>query len=449
MNIKKVAFSLIIALLTFSVTVFAQDDPGKAARKAGTLFAGYNQSPDSNLDKLEEAKTQIDYAVSKIDEIVAKKRVDALLKQGNIYTELAKNATTKVKYENALEIAFEANKSVLTHEAAKKFQKASGAKNLQQVAFEFWNRGAANYELKDYKAAYNDYNMVLVIHDLVAPVDKNADPLGGVDIAADGTTTEKYPAHVEATAFLATAAGETAAAAKLYEKILASGTKNATVYNGLFKAYFESDEEKAVKFLQEGRSAFPENTELLYSEINYYLKKGDTDKLTARLEDAISKDPENKSLYSVLGNTYDNLMKDAKDDESRMSFMKEAQKYYNQALKIDPEYSDVIYSLGALYYNEAVRFAKLRAALPLKAKKEYEAYSKDFEAMVVKAHPLFVKAEKINPNDRSTIIALKELYAQANRLDISKEFKTRLAKLDEKATLTAFDGHPATGELFK
>ena len=55
-------------------------------------------------------------------------------------------------------------------------------------------------------AAYNDYNMVLVIHDLVQPIDKSADPLAGVDISEDGTTTEKYPTHVQATAFLATAA---------------------------------------------------------------------------------------------------------------------------------------------------------------------------------------------------------------------------------------------------
>ncbi len=452
MNIRKVAFSLIIALLTFSVTAFAQEeDPLKALRKASTLYGNYNMSPETSLDKLEEAKTNIDFVISKIAEVIEKKQVDAWLKQGNIYVELAKNITTKVKYEDALETAFAANKKAIDHPLSKKFQQVSAAKNLQAVAFEFWNRGANNYSLQNFEAAYNDYNMVLVIHDIVAPIDASADPLGGLDINAEtGATTPKYPAHVEATAFLATLAEKNNEAAKLYEQLLANGNKSAVVYNGLFKAYFGSNPEKAMGFLQEGRSAFPENQELLYSEINFYLKNGETDKLEARLKDAIARDPENKSLYSVLGNTYDNLLKDEEDPAKRATLMKKAEDYYKLALEKDPEYGDVIYSLGALYYNEAVRYAKLRAALSLKAKKEYEEYSAEFKKYVIKAQPLFLQSEKINPSDRSTLIALKELYAQTNRLDLTKEFKERLTKVDEGGTIdAAFNGHPTAEELFK
>lgn len=451
MNFRKLALSLTLALMAFSVTVFAQEeDPTKAVRKANTLFATYNQDPSSGLDKLEEAKLNIDFATSKIDAIEAKKQVDAWLKKTKIYLELAKNPTTKVKYEDALETALDAGKKAINHEMSKKFQQVSVAKDLQGVAFEFWNRGASNYEIQDYAAAYNDYNMVLVIHDLVLPIDKTADPLGGVDVNQDGTTTEKYPTHVQATAFLATAAGKNAEAAKLYEQMLANGTKTADVYNGLFKAYFTDDAEKAMKYLQEGRGAFPENQELLYSEINFYLKNGETEKLEARLKDAIAKDPDNKSLYSVLGNTYDNLMKDATDDAKRMELMGKAETYYATALEKDPEYSDVIYSLGALYYNEAVRYAKLRADLPLSAKKEYAAFTEKFKEYVIKAHPLFVRAESLSPGDRSTMIALKELYAQVGKLDITKEFKDRLAKLDNNETVDKpFAGHPATADLFK
>jgi tetratricopeptide (TPR) repeat protein len=450
MNFRRLALSLTFALMAFSVTVFAQEDPAKAVRKANTLFAGYNQDQSSGLDKLEEAKTQIDFATSQIDAIAGKKQADAWLKRTQIYLELAKNPTTKVKYEDALETAFQAGKNAVGHEMAKKFQQVSAAKDLQSIAFEYWNRGASNYELQDYAAAYNDYNMVLLIHDLVEPIDKSADPLAGVDISEDGTTTEKYPTHIQATAFLATAAGLNKEAAKLYEQILANGTKTPDVYNGLFKAYFDTDQDKAMKFLQEGRSAFPENQELLYSEINFYLKNGETEKLEARLKDAIANDPDNKSLYSVLGNTYDNLMKNATDDAKRAELMGKAETYYKTALEKDPEYGDVIYSLGALYYNEAVRYAKLRADLPLNAKKEYAAYSEKFEDAVMKAHPLFLQSERISPSDRSTMIALKELYAQAGKLDITKEYKNRLVKLDNNETIDKpFAGHPATADLFQ
>jgi Tfp pilus assembly protein PilF len=448
MNFRKLALSLTLALMAFSITVSAQEDPAKAVRKANTSFAGYNQDQSSGLDKLEEAKTRIDYATSKIDEIAGKKQADAWLKKTKIYLELSKNATTKVKYEDALEIAFDAGKNAVNHEMVKSFQQTSAAKDLQGIAFEFWNRGAGNYELQDYAAAYNDYNMVLVIHDLVEPIDESADPLAGVDINEDGTTTEKYPTHLQATAFLATAAGLNKEAAILYEQMLGNGTKTAELYNGLFKSYFDTDEEKAMKYLQEGRGVFPENQELLYSEINFYLKSGETEKLEARLKDAIANDPDNKSLYSVLGNTYDNLMKDATEDEARAELMGKAEKYYKSALEKDTEYSDVIYSLGALYYNEAVRYKKLLNELPLSAKKEYAATTEKFQEFAAKAHPLFVKSESLNPGDRSTMIALKELYAQAGRLDITKEYKNRLEKLENNETIDeAFAGHPVTEEF--
>ncbi|MFT5834063.1 MAG: Tfp pilus assembly protein PilF [Cognaticolwellia sp.] len=449
MNIKKLALSLTVALLAFSVTVSAQDDPTKAIRKANTFFAGYNQSQGENVEKLEEAKTNIDYAVENIDQVSAKKQVGAWLNKSKIYLELSKNAITKVKYEDALSGAYTAGKAVIESELAKKFNREGAAKDLQQVAFEFWNRGAGHYDLGDYEAAYKDYNMVLLIHDLISPIDETTDPLAGVDLSEDGVATPKYSTHVKATAFLASTAGRKEDAARLYSQLLESGDKSADIYNGLFKAYFDNDEEKAMQYLQEGRVAFPGNQELLYSEINYYLKNGETDKLEARLKDAIAQDPDNKSLYSVLGNTYDNLMKDATEDIARTELMGKAERYYKTALEKDPEYSDVIYSLGALYYNEAVRYAKLRADLPLSAKKEYMVLSAKFQENVVKAQPLFIKSESLNPDDRSTIIALKELYAQANRLDITKEYKNRLAQLDNKEEIKLpYGEHPTAAELF-
>lgn len=449
MNIKKIAFSLVIALFTVTITAFAQDDPNKAYKSANTSLVKYNQSQE--VEMLEESKAQIDFAIENIEGIVEKKVVRAYNKKGEVYLALAKDQTTKVKYEDALDVAYEAYKTAITSESAKKFEKESAAKGLQQVASEYFNRGLQYYDMKDLKGAYQGFNKVLDIHDLVAPVDPSVDPLGGVNIDPEtGAQIEKYPEHLRNTAMLAAAAGENEAAIKLYEKILASGDKTANVYNGLYTAYIGSDEDKAFKYLQEGRSAFPENTELLYSEINYFLKKGETKKLQENLAAAIAKDPDNKTLYSVFGNTYDNLMKDAKTDEEREGHKAEAIKYYEIALEKDPEYGDVVYSLGALYYNEAVRYAKIRAELPYSAKKEYEAATKDFQKYVTLAHPYFVKSEQIDPSDRSTIIALKELYAQANRLDISGEFKKRLATLEEGGTIEAAYGeHPATADLFK
>ncbi|MFK7946426.1 MAG: hypothetical protein AB8G11_02460 [Saprospiraceae bacterium] len=458
MNIKKIAYSLVIALFAVTFTAFGQDDPNKAFKNANSAFARYSQSNNSDVEKLEEAKKNIDIAISNKDGIIAKKLVGALMAQGKIYTALSTNATTKVKYEDALDVAYDAYKAAMNNDLAKKFQKVSSAQGLATVANGYLVRGYKYYDMKNLKGAYQDFNKILEIHELVVPVDSKIAPLTGNTTDANGLpmlddkgeVIPKYPEHLRNTAMLAAAAGETKAAIKLYEKILAKGDKSANVYNGLYTAYIDADEAKAFEYLEEGRKAFPENTELLYSEINYFLKKGDTEKLQANLAKAIAADPENKTLYSVFGNTYDNLMKDAKDDETREKMKAEAIKYYEIALEKDSEYADVVYSLGAIYYNEAVRYAKTRSELPYSAKEEYEAATKDFQKYVVLAHPYFVKSEKINPSDRSTIIALKELYAQANRIEISSEFKKRLATVEEGGKVDAAYGeHPTTEELFK
>lgn len=449
MNIKKVAFSLVIALFMVTITVFGQDDPYKSYKSATSALVGYNQT--SELEKLEEAKNEIDNAIENLDKIDAKKVVKVLMKQGDVYLALSRNQELSAKYDNALDVAFDAFKTVLNNEVAKKFEISSAAKSLQEVANEYLNKGLISYEEQNYKGAYLGFNKVLEIHEIVAPIDAAADPLGGFNIdPTTGEKIEKYPEHLRNTAMLASAAGESEAAASLFKKILESGDKTPSAYNGLYTAYSETDEELAFEYLQQGRAAFPENTELLYSEINYFLKKGETKKLQENLAAAIAKDPDNKTLYSVFGNTYDNLMKDAEDDATREAMKSEAIKYYEIALSKDPNYGDVIYSLGALYYNEAVRYAKIRASLPLSAKKEYEAATKDFQNNVVLAHPYFVKSEEIDPSDRSTIIALKELYAQANLIEISAEFKKRLAKVEAGESIdSAYENHPSTANLFK
>ena len=121
MNIKKIAFSLVIALFTVTIAAFAQDDPNKAYKSANTSLVKYNNNQD--VEMLEESKTQIDFAIENIEGIVEKKVVRAYNKKGEVYLALAKDQTTKVKYEDALDVAYEAYKTAITNESAKKFEK--------------------------------------------------------------------------------------------------------------------------------------------------------------------------------------------------------------------------------------------------------------------------------------------------------------------------------------
>jgi hypothetical protein len=50
----------------------------------------------------------------------------------------------------------------------------------------------------------------------------------------------------------------------------------AVVYESLYKLYEKKDNAKAEKYLAEGRTKYPEETNLLFAEINHFLKLGKT-----------------------------------------------------------------------------------------------------------------------------------------------------------------------------
>ena len=42
---------------------------------------------------------------------------------------------------------------------------------------------------------------------------------------------------------------------------------------------------------------------------------------------------------------------------------------------------------------------------------------------------IFIKSEQVDPKDKNTLIALKEIYARKNELEKSKEYKTKIEQL--------------------
>jgi hypothetical protein len=65
---------------------------------------------------------------------------------------------------------------------------------------------------------------------------------------------------------------------------------------------------------------------------------------------------------------------------------------------------------------------------------KYEALQDKIFEEFDKALPYFQKAESLDPNDRNTLIALKEIYAKKNDIEMSNEFKARLDKLEAGET---------------
>jgi tetratricopeptide (TPR) repeat protein len=215
----------------------------------------------------------------------------------------------------------------------------------------------------------------------------------------------------------------------IFERMLTNKIDSVFVYSALYRLKKEAgDKEGSMKILEQGRKRYPEESSLLFSEINYYLEAGQLDVLITKLKEGVQKEPKNPSLYFTLGNVYDQLaQKDpAKADENT----KEAINWYNKTLEIDPKHADAIYSIGTFYYNKAAKFSqemkKLESDFSKAGQKKFDEAEKAMLAEFDVALPYFQKAEAADPNNSNTLVALKEIYARKNDLKMSKEFKERL-----------------------
>ena len=92
-----------------------------------------------------------------------------------------------------------------------------------------------------------------------------------------------------------------------------------------------------------------------------------------------------------------------------------------------------MYSLGACYYNKAAQISKEMNKLSNDYSKEgtrkYDAKKAEMESYFDKALPNFESAEKKDPKDKNTIIALKEIYAKKGNIQKAGEYKAKLEGL--------------------
>ncbi|MEM9260172.1 MAG: hypothetical protein AAGA62_11035, partial [Bacteroidota bacterium] len=200
--------------------------------------------------------------------------------------------------------------------------------------------------------------------------------------------------------------------------------------------------------LNDGRKLFPDDVSLLFAEINHFLRINKLDELIGKLKTAIEKEPDNLSLYTTMGNVYDQLFQRESNDgdgpESNLAteYFDNALSYYNQALEKKPDHTDAKYSIGALYFNRAATYTnelqELADDFSKEGQRKYEALQDKVNGEFEAALPYFIEVEKVKPADVNTLIALKEIYARKSDYDTSTEFKTRLETVQGGGTVDSY-----------
>jgi thioredoxin-like negative regulator of GroEL len=309
----------------------------------------------------------------------------------------------------------------------KKGGRRAALKGLEELQGNLSNEGIFAIQDGNYKESYEAFNNSVLVHEFL--VKEGGESLFTEDMEKlDG---ERYYA-----ALSAVLNEQYDEAEPLLLALHESEYDDYGVYDGLFKVYSSrNDMDRAGKYLQEGRERYPDETQLLFTEINYYLAEGRLDELTDKLQEAIDAEPNNVSLYATLGNVYDQLYQKqrAEKPEAAQEYFDKAIANYEAGLKIDPDNASLIYSIGALYFNRAAsmteQLVELGNDFSKEGQKKYEAMEAQINEEFDAAYPYFQKAEQTDPSNLNTLIALKEIFARRDNYDASNEMKERIERV--------------------
>lgn len=419
---------LLVILLAFSMTSmvsYAQDATKEAKNAAKTISKG-SSDPIANSGDLNEAYEQLKTLLN--DEAV-QGDVKTLTTAAEALNELANEefkaktldatGTYQLVVPGSALLAFKALKYAAKLDPGKK-DIAYGLEDAENLLN---NYAIFAYQEQDYGSAFKNFAASIKAHDLLKSMGKDSrldDPSLLKDQYFFASVSSFYnKQYDEAKPYLM----------KLYE----DGNADPFVYDALYNITLDSDEVAALQYLSTGREMHPDDTGLLFTEINHYLKAGELDILIGKLKTAIEKEPDNVSVYNTLGSVYDQLHQKAfqeGDSIKAEEYFDNAYDYYNQVMEKQPENFDATYSIGALYYNKAAsyvdRLNELASDFSPAGMKAYDETKAEMDALFEEALPYFQKADSINSEDRNTLIALKEIYARLNNLEKSEEYKKRL-----------------------
>jgi len=417
---------IVILSVTFAISSSLAQDAGKMFKNAEKKISKLATKTADSANELTNAIADLHKALESPDvNSSAKNWVNA----GKVFNKVANeefklktlNPEYKLAVPNAAKFAFDAFNSAYELGDKKKYKDIGYG--LEDVENHLSNFGTFAYQNKDYAGAFQNFKGSIDAYNLLKAM--------GKDSRLDD------PALLNDQYFIVAVSGyysEQMDATKPYlEKLYNDGSTEAFVYDALYNIYAESDTEKALGYLNKGRELVPDDTGLLFNEINHYLKVGELDKLIGKLQAAIEAEPDNIGIYNTLGNVYDQLhQKEVKagNEAKSVEYFNSALENYNVVLEKEPSNFDATYSVGALYYNKAATYVdklnELAADLSPAGMKAYDATKVEMDEIFKQALPYFDKAEAINGSDRNTLIALKEIHARLNDVVKSKKYKDLL-----------------------
>ncbi len=379
---KKIA--LVLVLVTSFTLAFGQ----KSVRQTAS-----NYLKDGKLDKAMEAINQCVLDPSTATD------AKAWFIRGNVYLEISNSKDEKYKAldPDPLTKALDSYRKAIEFDPKKEYYDDILAK-LNWQRNNYYNLAVENYNNKQYKDAMNNFGNGAEVLELA----NVSDTLGLLNAAT-----------------CASLANEKEASKQYYLKLLKANYKSQALYITLSDVYRQDkDSSNALKYVRMGQQEYPNDLRLFLAETNIYLTFNDTPKALRNLKEAMAKDSTNYSVAFALGTIYDNISNDtSKTIAERQEAFNNAVSAYSKSIRLNPDYFEGNYNLGALYVNKAAGINEEATKLPLEATAQFDKLKKEADTYLEKALPYLEKATELQPNDVNTLFTLKQIYSRTNKPD--------------------------------
>lgn len=355
--------------------------------------AAYNawQKPD-----LVKAKESIDKAITYPEAATDTK---VWFYRGGIYLDIQVSPAKAVLAPDALNIAYEAYLKARELDTKEDFKTEISAK-LASIGGEFFNEGITYFQQNNYDGAIPFF-------------DKS------INIAKENHVIDTLANYGSALCYEKKASVDKSfidQAIEKYQYLVDIKMKEISIYTSLANLYKEKgDIEKATAILEQGKLAYPGNSDLIITEANLYISTNNHAKAVSSLMVAKEKEPKNVTVLYAIGVTYDLLKNDTKlPEDERTKYFNAAIDGYKETIAVDSNYFDAIFNLGAIYYNKGGEVINEANKLPINETAKYDKMLADGNNYLNMALPYLEKCERLQPQDKATLASLKEIYTRLN-----------------------------------
>jgi Tfp pilus assembly protein PilF len=392
-------FALLLVMVISITTAFGQKNVRQSAS---------NYLKDGKLDKALEAINQCVLDPSTAAD------AKAWFIRGNIYLELSNTKEEKFKSldPDPLSKALESYRKSIEFDPKKEYYDDILAK-LNWQRNNYYNAAVDNYNNKLYKDAMINFGKGAEVMELA----NVADTISILNAAT-----------------CASLANEKDASKEYYIKLLKANYKSPVVYITLSDIYRQDkDSANSLKYVRMGQDAFPGDNRLFLAETNIYLTFNNTAKALNNLKVAMAQDSTNYSVAFALGTIYDNISNDtSKSLAVRSEAFTNAIEAYMKSIRLNPEYFEGNYNLGALYVNKAATINEEATKLPLEETVKFDKLKAEADVYLEKALPYLEKAIELQPADINTLFTLKQIYSRTNKPDKVKAVQEKINAAQKK-----------------